>query len=210
MFLQDSLEPASAAISWTIHFLYALLQWCAITTFQAIWSGPWLHHNNTLILCIFSNSVVQAVASNIWVNFNCWTYGLTFESRKRWYTDEFVVDSMAVRCPGLVAAKQAKIKTIPPPCLKVVWGVCARGADVLWLVFANNGTVHYDQTSPLLSHLSKRRYSTGLVVNLQIFTMLPCSREEASSWSAFLLTRRILLVPSFPDCAVMNFKIELK
>lgn len=45
---------------------------------------------------------------------------------------------MAVRCPGLVAAKQAKIKTIPPPCLKVVWGVCARGADVLWLVFANN------------------------------------------------------------------------
>lgn len=115
---------------------------------------------------------------------------------------------MAVRCPGLVAAKQAKITTIPPPCLKVVWGVCARGADVLWLIFANNGTVHYDQTSPLLSHLSKRHYSTGLVVNLQIYTMLPCSREEASSWSGFLLTRRMLLVPSFPDCAVMNFKLN--
>lgn len=182
MFLRDSLEPTSAAISWTIHFLYALLQWCAITTFQSIWSGPWLRHDNTSILFIFSNSVVQAVASNIWVNFSCWTYGLTFESRILWYTDEFVVDSMAVRCPGLVAAKQAKITSIPPPCLKVVWGVCTRGADMLWLILANNGTVHYDQTSPLLSHLSKRHYSTGLVVSLQIYTMLPCSREEASSW----------------------------
>lgn len=35
------------------------------------------------------------------------------------YTEEFIVDWMTTRCPGLVAAKQAEIITPPTPCLTV-------------------------------------------------------------------------------------------
>ena len=37
-----------------------------------------------------------------------------------WYTEEFMVDSMAAWCPGRVTAKQAQIIT-PPPQSGIVW-----------------------------------------------------------------------------------------
>ena len=76
-----------------------------------------------------------------------------------WYTEEFMVDSITARCPGPVAAEQAQITSTPPLLLTV--GVCA---DMLRLVFSKRAAVHYDQTSPLWSRLSKGHCSRSLGV----------------------------------------------
>lgn len=66
-----------------------------------------------------------------------------------WYTEEFIDGIVTKRCPGALAAKQAPLDH------------CA--VDMRCLVFSKCDTVHYGQTSPLWSHLSKR-YVRGLVV----------------------------------------------
>ena len=47
--------------------------------------------------------------------FSCRTRGLSFASRIFWYTEEFMVHSVASSYPG--AATQRKIITLPLPCL---------------------------------------------------------------------------------------------
>lgn len=54
------------------------------------------------------------VVTQLGPSFRCQTNGLTF-----CYTEELLVDSVTVRCPGPEAAKQAQIITPPPPCLMV-------------------------------------------------------------------------------------------
>lgn len=52
--------------------------------------------------------------------FNCHTGGFTFDSKKCWYTEEFMVNSTDVRYWDPVIAKQARIITSVPSCLTVV------------------------------------------------------------------------------------------
>ncbi len=65
---------------------------------------------------LFSRSVVDFLVclgslscciTQSWPSFSCQTDVLTFDSRILWYTEEFMVDSMTLRCPGPVATKQA-------------------------------------------------------------------------------------------------------
>jgi len=68
-----------------------------------------LGHCNTLILFFFSHSSVDLLVifrslsscmTKFWPSFSCRMDDLTFDSGQiLWYTDEFMVDAMTVRCP---------------------------------------------------------------------------------------------------------------
>ncbi len=60
-----------------------------------------------------------------------WTDGLIFDSRILRYTEEFMVDSVTVRCPGPVAIKQAK-NHHPSTSMPDFW----------YGAFTKHGTVH--------------------------------------------------------------------
>ena len=100
--------------------------------FNWVKSGLWLGHHETSILFFFSHSVVDLLVclgslscctTQFWPSRSCWTDGITFNSRILWYAEEFVVNSMTAKCPGLVAAKQAQIITLNHCGWQMVWEV---------------------------------------------------------------------------------------
>ena len=102
-----------------------------------VWTltGPLQHLDSLLFhtFCCRSAAVfgiIVLLMSQFQPSFSCGTDGLTSDSRILWYPEEFMVDSMTARCPGV-------------------------GADMLCLVSSKRAAVHYDQTSPLWSGLSK-------------------------------------------------------
>ena len=102
-----------------------------------VWTltGPLQHLDSFLFhtFCCRSAAVfgiIVLLMSQFQPSFSCQTDGLTSDSRKLWYTEEFTVDSMTARCPGPVTAEQAQIISPPPPC-SILWVVCP---DMLCLV----------------------------------------------------------------------------
>ncbi len=94
------------------HFLYTALA----TAFESGWVWTLLYCN-TLILLFFSRSVVDLLGclgslsccmTQFWPNFSCRTDCVTFDSSILWYTEEFMVNSVTVRCPDPVTTKQAQ------------------------------------------------------------------------------------------------------
>ena len=153
-----------------------------------------------LLLCFRS---LYGCMTQIHSGFSCQTDGIMFDSRTLCYT---WLTHLLQAFPGPVAAKPGQIIT-PPPSSRLVLGV---SAVMLCLVFTKHGAVHYDQRSPLRSHLYKGHCSRDPVAcSLQVCKPKLCChvhfrRKRLSSGKPF---KQAVLTQSYSNCTVIKFYI---
>lgn len=126
---------------------------------------PTVVHLNTLILFFFTRYVVDL----------CWIYSVLLHDLIRGsficchtnYSRVKCVHSMTAGRTSPVALNQAQIITSPSSCLTVTMRcLCA--------VFAKYGAVHYDQTCPAWSELSRDLFFFCLDAIVQTLSMQSC------------------------------------
>ena len=130
----------------------------------------WSDHCNILNHFLFKSfrcwfaGVLKIVPLHNWPTFNYWTHYLAFVARVLWCSEEFMVDSVTVRCQGSVTVNKHNMNTPPPPCFRVAMRCfIAISLSLVFSFFIKDGTVNYYQTSPLWSCLNHwSRKSGGL------------------------------------------------
>ncbi len=139
-----------------------------------------------------------------WLSYSCWTDVLTFDSRILWYTEEFMVDSMTVRCPGPVATSP-----ISSSLHQHVW-ILLWGADVLFRFSPNVAQCI------MAPHLHFGRVcSKYIVLEVSLFDQMQlCKHKSCCHVFFFFLEERLssgkpskhaIIVLYFSNCTVMNF-----
>lgn len=138
---------------------------------------PTVVHLNTLILFFFTRYVVDL----------CWIYSVLLHDLIRGsficchtnYSRVKCVHSMTIGRTSPVALNQAQIITSPSSCLTVTMRcLCA--------VFAKYGAVHYDQTCPAWSELSRELF---------FFFCLDAIVQTLSMQSCHVLLRKKMVFP---------------
>lgn len=146
-------------------------------------------HFCTALLSILDSSLFQPFLCRftavLWIVLLLpWPNDPTFISRIFWYTN-----ICTCRVPGSCGCTQPKSSPLHVCAWQIVWGVYA---DMLCLVFTENGTVHQGQTSLLWCRLSTWHSSRSLVA---------CSYSTVETWA--------LLTFSFKRLSVVQKKAIL-